>query len=97
MLKNQKKLKNIEIKQEKINYNLVLLFYRDVVCCFVNSTFETSNTYAKKIPKKFLANKSNILYIIFLIVYGSIDATPYNDHIPQKYQKVLIPSGENTA
>jgi hypothetical protein len=31
MLKNQKKLKNIEIKQEKINYNLVLLFYRDVV------------------------------------------------------------------
>ena len=44
MLKNQKKLKNIEIKQEKINYNLVLLFYRDVVCCFVNSTFETSST-----------------------------------------------------
>ena len=31
MLKNPKRRKNIEIKQEKINYNLVLLFYRDVV------------------------------------------------------------------
>jgi len=31
MLKNQKKLKNIQKEQEKINYNLVLLFYRDVV------------------------------------------------------------------
>jgi len=97
MLKNQKKLKKIEIKQEKVNYKVVLLFYRDVVDWLVNSMFERSSTYAKKIPKKFLANKSNILYIIFLTVYGNIDATPYNDHMPQKYQNVLIPSCENTA
>jgi hypothetical protein len=43
MLKSQKKLKNIKIEQEKINYNLVLL-YRDVVDWLVNSTFETSST-----------------------------------------------------
>jgi hypothetical protein len=40
MLKSQKKLKNIKIEQEKINYNLVLLFYRDVVDWLVNSLFE---------------------------------------------------------
>jgi hypothetical protein len=44
MLKNPKRRKNIEIKREKINYNLVLLFYRDVVDWLVNSTFETSST-----------------------------------------------------
>jgi len=31
MLKNPKRRKNIQKEQEKINYNLVLLFYRDVV------------------------------------------------------------------
>jgi|LauGreDrversion4_1035100.scaffolds.fasta_scaffold268818_2 hypothetical protein len=47
MLKNQKKLKNIQKEQEKINYNLVLLFYRDVVDWLVNSLFERSKIYAK--------------------------------------------------
>jgi len=68
------------------------MFY--IFCVF---GIEYNKVIAKKIPKKFLANKSKILYNTFFTSYGKRAATPYKAQTIEKYQKVFTPSSVKTA
>lgn len=59
--------------------------------------YSKSAIYTKNNPKKFLEKMSNILYPMFLSVYGNNAATPYNAHKNANILNNMIPRDEYLA